>query len=81
MAKAMTRAFEAFNVSPFPGLEWADTLSVEEARAFQTERDKCPDLLGLTGCCSPGVCARAETLCTVTLSECFHCLNPRGPAC
>ena len=71
-------AFAEFAPSPWPELAWADSLTREEAAEFAVERDTCPSLLGLTGCCSAGVCDRGERLRVVTLGDCYRCLNPEG---
>lgn len=77
----MGRLFEGFD-APWPGLEWADTLTVEEAAEFGERRQNCPHLSGAGGCCQPGACGRIGR--DVTLTDCYHCLagkpDPDPPA-
>ena len=66
------RVFADFDPGYFPGLEWVDGLTIEEATDLQLRRDSCPRLVGPVRCCAPGVCLDRGV---VAFFDCLNCLR------
>ena len=69
------RAFADFDPGYFPGLEWIDALTLEEAADLQERRESCPRLAAPVQCCAPAVCRDRGV---VSLVDCFGCLEKEG---